>query len=190
MPPQQRFTKEQIVDAAFAIAAEEGLSGITMRKVAARLGSSVAPIYAHFGNADELLDAVMNKVDDVSRRLLTEQKSGDPLWDIALASVRFAQQYRALFLDLLLRGRGRLRGYNERIDPHLIEQMKRHPYLADLPDAEVHKLLMKLRVFQTGLTIMAATADVLTEEQALELLREAGADLIIAARQRQEGTSS
>jgi|GEM_PF-5552282 len=53
MPPKTRFRKEEIVDAAFAIAREKGFEEISARNVAKRLGSSVAPIYVNFANIEE-----------------------------------------------------------------------------------------------------------------------------------------
>lgn len=59
MPPKKKFSKEQIVEAAFEIAKEEGMSYITIRKVADRLRSSIAPIYVNFDNVEELISVVM-----------------------------------------------------------------------------------------------------------------------------------
>ncbi|MFK4997460.1 TetR/AcrR family transcriptional regulator [Bacillus sp. N9] len=62
MPPKKKFSKEQIIDAAFEIAKEEGVSNITIRKVANQLGSSIAPIYVNFKDVDELIYEVIKKL--------------------------------------------------------------------------------------------------------------------------------
>lgn len=69
MAPKTKFKKEQIVDAAFEIARTEGLEGITIRKVAERLGSSIAPIYVNFKDVDELIQAVIRKTFTISKQL-------------------------------------------------------------------------------------------------------------------------
>lgn len=182
MPPKQRFTREQIVNAAFAIAKKEGLSGVSVRKVANKLGSSTAPIYANFRNAAALLQAVVDKVNEVSRQLLAEQNSGDSFRDIGVASLRFARQYSVLFRDMLFSGQ--VRGFTEKIDPFLVEQMKQSPHLQGLTDQDLHTLLAKMRIFQLGMSAMVATADAIAEDEALQLLGEAAADFVAAARSR------
>ncbi|NLF42724.1 MAG: TetR/AcrR family transcriptional regulator, partial [Bacteroidales bacterium] len=76
MGPKVKFTREQIVDAAFEIARTEGMDSISMRKIAERMSSSVAPIYANFENVDELHQALFEKIMGISRQLLTEENTG------------------------------------------------------------------------------------------------------------------
>ena len=61
MPPKTKYNKEDIVDAAFEIAKEEGFSGITARSVANRLHCSVAPIYVNFATIDDLITDVVER---------------------------------------------------------------------------------------------------------------------------------
>ncbi len=77
MPPKNKISKEAIVEAAFIIAEEEGFSGITARKVAKRLGCSVAPIYVNFTTINDLIEAVIMRVFAVSEELLAKQKGQD-----------------------------------------------------------------------------------------------------------------
>lgn len=66
----QKQTRSAIVDAAFENAKEGGLSSITTRKVAKRLGSSVAPIYVNFETLEALIEAVVAKVIAVSKEIV------------------------------------------------------------------------------------------------------------------------
>ncbi|MCF2533776.1 TetR/AcrR family transcriptional regulator [Yinghuangia soli] len=52
----------EIVDAAAGLLYEQGLAGVTMRSVAARLGVSSMPIYNRFANKNALLDALAEHV--------------------------------------------------------------------------------------------------------------------------------
>ncbi len=61
MAPKSKFKKDQIIDAAFEIARTEGIDRITIRKVAEKLGSSIAPIYVNFKEVDELIQEVIKK---------------------------------------------------------------------------------------------------------------------------------
>lgn len=54
MPTKIKITKEMILDAAFEIAKEEGIEGVSNRTIAKRLNSSIRPIYYQFENSKEL----------------------------------------------------------------------------------------------------------------------------------------
>ena len=65
MPPTARrpgLTREAVVAAAIALADEEGLPGLSMRAVAARLGVEAMSLYHHVPNKDALLDAMVDLV--------------------------------------------------------------------------------------------------------------------------------
>ena len=82
MAPKNKFTKEEIIDAAFDIAKVDGLGAITVRKVAQKLNSSIAPIYVNFKDIDELIQEVMKKTFVISKQLLAQQNTGQPFRDI------------------------------------------------------------------------------------------------------------
>jgi len=56
-PPKIR--RQDVVDAAVALAGEGGLAAVTIRAVAARLGVAPMTLYGHVANADELVDLVV-----------------------------------------------------------------------------------------------------------------------------------
>ena len=58
MPPKPKFTKEEIVFAAKEIVREKGLSALTAREVAEKLGSSPRPIFTVFKSMDEVMQAI------------------------------------------------------------------------------------------------------------------------------------
>ena len=101
--PKTKFTREQIIDAAFDIAKSEGIDSITMRKIAEKMGSSVAPIYVNFKNVDELNEALIEKIISISRQLLLEENTGNPFRDIGMASLRFAMEYSVIFRDMVIK---------------------------------------------------------------------------------------
>jgi len=73
MGPKVKFTREQIIDAAFEIVQTEGIDSITMRKIAEKMGGSVAPIYVNFKNVDELKDALIEKI--ISIQILLHKRN-------------------------------------------------------------------------------------------------------------------
>ena len=54
MPPQVRFTREEIAECAFEIAREKGIEAVTSREVGLRIGCSTRPIFTAFKNMDEV----------------------------------------------------------------------------------------------------------------------------------------
>lgn len=51
--PKIKFEKEVLIEKVLEIAKEEGFENVTVRKIAQKIGSSVAPIYTAFGSVSE-----------------------------------------------------------------------------------------------------------------------------------------
>jgi AcrR family transcriptional regulator len=90
-PRRQAPSVEQIVRAAIDIADTEGLAALSMRRVAAELGSGTASLYRYVASRDELLDLM---VDAVRGEAAPPALSGD--WRTNLAHV--ARHARAALL--------------------------------------------------------------------------------------------
>ena len=58
MPPNPKFTKEEIIAAALELVSVEGMEALTARALGARLGSSARPIFTVFASMDEVQEAV------------------------------------------------------------------------------------------------------------------------------------
>jgi AcrR family transcriptional regulator len=54
--------RQEILSAALAIADERGMSAVTMRAVAARVGVSAMALYGHIGDKDGLLDSMLGEL--------------------------------------------------------------------------------------------------------------------------------
>jgi AcrR family transcriptional regulator len=61
-PRQRALSREAIVEAALAIVDTEGLDALTMRTVAAALGTGAASLYAYVGSKEELIELVVERV--------------------------------------------------------------------------------------------------------------------------------
>jgi AcrR family transcriptional regulator len=61
-PRQRALSRDAIVDAALAIVDSEGLDALTMRTVAAALGTGAASLYAYVSSKDELIELVVERV--------------------------------------------------------------------------------------------------------------------------------
>jgi TetR/AcrR family transcriptional regulator, tetracycline repressor protein len=56
------LTRESIVDAAFVVLDREGLDALSMRRLAAELGTGAASLYWHVRNKDQLIDLMLERV--------------------------------------------------------------------------------------------------------------------------------
>lgn len=180
MPPKNKFTKDQLIDVAFDIANEEGFDHITIRKIAARLGCSIAPIYANFQDVEELKQAVVSKTIEVSQSMIAEQNSGDAFLDIGIASIMFAKKYPLLFDELGIK-QNQYYDNNKETKVSIINQMKQDPELSGFSDKDLELLLLKMQAFQIGLSLIARNSqhsDILTDEMIIKLLCEMGTDAV------------
>lgn len=185
MGPKIKFTKEQIIDAAFEIAKTEGIDGITMRKIAQKMGSSVAPIYVNFKNINELIEALMERIISISQQLFIEENTGNPFYDIGRASLRFAIEYSVLFRDLVMKNNNYIKDYNEIMIPALIKEMKKDPELECFKEDELKTILLKMRIFQLGLSVMAANGLLpkdYEEQDLMDILSSTANDIILSAK--------
>lgn len=189
MGPKVKFTKEQIIDAAFEIAKVEGLDSITLRKVAEKLGSSVAPIYVNFKDVNELMKALINRVIRISQQLLDEESTGNKFYDIGKASLRFAREYSVLFRDMVMKSNDYLKAYDEKELPVLIEETKKDPELKGFTENELKMILLKMRIFQIGLSVMVANGLLPKEyedQDLLDILSSTAGDVILSTRLNKE----
>jgi AcrR family transcriptional regulator len=86
-----RRSRSQIADAAIAIADREGLDAVSMRRVAAELGTGAASLYRYVDTRDDLLDLMS---DAVGAEYDLAGPTGDWLADL----VSVGEQARAIML--------------------------------------------------------------------------------------------
>ena len=190
MPPKNKFSREEIVQAAFEIAQEEGFSKITARSVASRLNSSVAPIYVNFKTIEALVQAVVQKVFALSEELLAKQKGENLFENIGRASLDFARDYPVLFRELVLQPNPYMASYED-TEKTMVDALKENEEMKDWTVEERRRLFLKMRIFQLGLSAMVANGHVpswLDEKKSEELLMETGKQLLLAEQlKREEG---
>ncbi len=188
MPPQNKFTREEIVEAAFEIAREEGFSKITARSVASRLNSSVAPIYVNFKTIEELTQTVVRQVFALSEEFLAKQKGQNLFENIGKASLAFARDYPVLFRELVLKPNPYMASYEE-AEKVMVDALKDNEEMKDWTMEERRRLFLKMRIFQLGLSAMVANGHVpswLDEKESEKLLMETGEQLLLAEQMKRK----
>ncbi len=105
MPPKPKFTKEQIVRAAYEIARSDGIDAVMAREVGKKLGSTASPIFTVFSGMDELKQAVFELARGECIDYLSGAFDFSPAFkEFGLRWIRFAMQEPRLYAMLFLRG--------------------------------------------------------------------------------------
>jgi AcrR family transcriptional regulator len=99
--------REQIAEAALGLVATQGLRRLSVAAVARRVGLVPSGIYRHFKNKDEILDAVLDRVE---QRLLANVKASrdehadalDCLKDVLMRHIRFLREGKVISIPRMI----------------------------------------------------------------------------------------
>ncbi len=103
MAPKNKFTKEEMVEAALRVVRANGIDALTAKTMADALGTSTQPIFTAFGSMDgikkEIYAAAIRVYDRYTDAGLKERI---PFFGVGMQYIRFAREepelYRLLFL--------------------------------------------------------------------------------------------
>ena len=103
MAPKNKFTKEEMVEAALRVVRAKGADGLTAKNIADALGTSTQPIFTAFGSMDGIRREVYAAAVSVYDRYTNEGlKENIPFLGVGKQYIRFAREepelYRLLFL--------------------------------------------------------------------------------------------
>ena len=108
MPPKCRFTREEIIQAALELTAEQGVGALTARGLAQRLGSSAKPIFGLFATMEEVQQEVVKAANLRYQEYLRQDMSAGrypPYKASGMAYICFAREQKELFKLLFMRDR-------------------------------------------------------------------------------------
>ncbi len=103
MAPKNKFTKEEMIEAAMRVVQTKGIDGLTAKTMADELGTSTQPVFTAFGSMDtvkqEVYAAAVRVYDSYVDAGLKEKI---PFFGVGMQYIRFAREepelYRFLFL--------------------------------------------------------------------------------------------
>lgn len=72
MPPRAKFTREEIIEAAFHIVKTDGFEALTSRALGTHLGSSARPIFTVFQSMDEVQQAVIESAKALYKKYVDQ----------------------------------------------------------------------------------------------------------------------
>lgn len=149
--PGEPDRRQQILDAALAIADGQGLEAVTMRAVAAQVGITAMALYPHVRSKDDLLDGLVG-------RLLAELSLPDPtkpwadrLREIARSAREAARRHPAVMPLLFARPAVTTDGVR------VVDAIYQALLDAGVPDGEVARVERLTSTFVLGYAISEAS---------------------------------
>lgn len=104
MPPRAKFSREEIIDAAFQIARTDGPDKITARELGERLGSSARPIFTVFESMDEVKAQVIARAKALYGQYVADGLRQELAFKgVGMAYIRFSIEEPLLFQLLFMR---------------------------------------------------------------------------------------
>lgn len=176
MPAKPKYTREEVISAAYELARESDMSAITAREVGKRLHTSSSPIFTVFETMEQLKVEVLKKIASEYRNRLNsalEHPENAAYKQIGIETVRFAVTEPNLFRILFVRRPpDSVREDSETSDNVATEfaiKIIRDAY--GLDEAQATKLHAQVWFYTLGLAVSCMNKLItLTEEQTSELL--------------------
>lgn len=158
MPPKVKFSREEIIAAALDIVREGGMTALTARSLAARLGSSAKPVFGLFENMQEVQKEVMLAANaEYQEFLYAEMMRGiyKPYKATGMAYIAFARKEKELFKLLFMRDRSDEQG-NTRDESvaDIIALISRN---TGLSEEEARLFHLEMWIFVHGIATMIVT---------------------------------
>ena len=98
MAPKNKFTKEEMTEAALRVVRQQGLDGLTAKTMADALGTSTQPVFTAFGSMDGVRQAVyaaaIRVYDQYTHAGLREEV---PFLGVGRQYIRFAREEPELY---------------------------------------------------------------------------------------------
>lgn len=181
MTPKIQFTKPDVVQAAFEVVQNQGLRGLTARNVATQLGSSTAPVYAHFENMKDLEVAAVRKARDLLIDYVSRPHTDRGFLSMGVGIAKFArdhpQLYRAIFLE-----RKEFRIVVDEFLLAIADEFAKDPRFGSMAEEDSKQMLTKMWVFTHGLAslLCVGLVDDESDEYIVSLLDSVGTVVIEA----------
>lgn len=104
MPPKARFTKEQIIDAAYELMMERGIEAVVAREVGKRMNATTTPIFTYFEGMDEVKGAVYDRTKNECMEYLRESLNFKPAFkEFGMRWINYAKQNPNAYAMLFMR---------------------------------------------------------------------------------------
>lgn len=179
MPPKVKYTREDVIKAAFTVVEKKGLKELTARSIASELGSSTAPVYKHFDTMDELSFEVIKRAQQIMLEYTSRSYTERVFLNMGTGIAMFACEHRRLYRGLMLEGDSYRDVIHEFLDTLELELTKDSRFKS-LSATERHSLLYKMWTFTHGLASLICVGLIkdCNQEFIIKTLMDIGADVI------------
>jgi AcrR family transcriptional regulator len=179
MPPKIKYTRKEVVQAAVRVVEEAGLGSLTARSVAAKLGSSTAPVYHHFAAMEELSLEVIRVTERALLEYASRPYTERVFLNMGTGIAMFACEHRLLYRALMLDGDRYGDVVRELLDT-LESQMSKDTRFTSLSARERRVLLRKMWTFTHGLASLVSVGLIkdCTQDYVIATLMDVGTDVI------------
>ncbi len=159
MPPKIKISKEDVISATIDLVRKGGKNQINARAIASYLNCSTQPIFSNFSSMDELMIAVFERADEISRNYVNSEieKGEFPVYKAnGMAYIRFAKEEKELFKLLYMT---RIREENLAFQTNSWNQMKKLVQNnTGLSEDTAHLFHLEMWAFVHGIASMFATS--------------------------------
>ncbi len=150
MAPKHSITREEIIEAAFTIVRQEGMSVLTARNIAKKMGLSTRPVYSHFSSMKELQKEVMRKAGDLMLSYMVKPYTDSVFLNMGTGATYFARENKTLY-RLLFMENNNFKDLIEEFHVNMHGQMKKDEMFTRLSQNQRDDLLNKMWIFTHGL---------------------------------------
>jgi AcrR family transcriptional regulator len=175
MARKESITKQDILNAAFEMTREDGVTQVSARNLAARAGCSTQPIFRVYKNMEELSEEIFQKAIEFFEAYYEafSKKNETPFVNLGLAYIRFAQEEQQLFRLLFLSENRYGKGLYDILNGEsgvMIKEINNAKFYGCKNPSEI---FMKMWILIHGCACMSLTGDYdLQEGDTIKLLEE------------------
>lgn len=175
MARKESITVNDILNAAFLMAQEEGMVNVTARKLAAKAGCSTQPIFRVYKNMEELSEALFDVAVAFFDQFYVDFPKGEdePFVDLGMAYIEFAEKEKNLFQLLFLSEKRTSKSMYDLLNGSSGAVGQEINKARNLGCENPSGLFMKMWIFIHGAACMTITGDYdLNKEETIALLKD------------------
>ena len=175
MARKETITKKEILNTAFQMTRQEGISQVSARTLAAKAGCSTQPIFRLYKNMEELCTEVYGRAIDFFGEYYDNfpKTHNTPFVDLGLAYIRFAQEEQQLFKLLFVSENRHGRSLYDLLNGDKGTVVKEINSAKMFGCKNPSGMFMRMWIFIHGSACMSLTDDYdLPEEETVKLLEE------------------
>ena len=106
MARKKEIGKSKILNIAYKMVVKDGVESLTARSIAKAGHFSTQPLYLEFNSMDDLRQEVLRKIaDNLKNKILQKSYIAEPLIDMDLSYIDFAQEQENLFKAMFVEGK-------------------------------------------------------------------------------------